>query len=74
MTQPCYGLLRSIAREVSFVRLTPEEWDEKVAELQADHVAAGGFITLAEAREIVTRALGPRPPVDEGSASSARDG
>lgn len=59
-------------REVIPVQLSPEEWDNKVAELQEDHVAAGGFITKAEAREIVTQALGPRPSLCERCASRPR--
>lgn len=56
------------------MQVTSEEWDKKVAELQADHIAAGGFITEAEAREIVTQALGPRPPAVEESASCPNAG
>ena len=46
--------------------------DKKLAELQADHMAAGGFITEAEAQETVTQVHGPRPPVCERCASRAR--
>lgn len=56
-------------RRVVSVRLTPEQWENKVAELQADQIGAGCSIAESEAREIVTRAYGHRPSLCERYAS-----
>lgn len=38
-----------------------DEWGRKVKELQADHIAAGGFISPSEAERIIEEAYGSRP-------------
>lgn len=51
-------------------KMTLQEWERKVRELELDHIAAGGFISREDAERVVEEAYGPKPAA-EASASNA---
>lgn len=51
--------------------VTKSEWEGKARELQLDHVAADGFISLEEAERTIQQAYGPKPCDDEESPAAA---
>ncbi len=51
-------------------KMTLQEWERKVRELEMDHIAAGGFISREDAEKVVEEAHGPKPGADSAEASA----